>query len=232
MRAKNDIMIVSNFGIPKPVKIPVAAIFDKLLGIAFIVFPFLSFGSYSNFMPFMIAIGAAYLAISYLLRSRSDKRTAAVAAAVIRVVFTALLTANFLIISNRLENVKAIYPIQKAAYIRGNYSGADFDFLPQRIPENTKDFKMFFRPPMIAQADTKEIIICFTADENGTKDVLTFALEHGAVKAEAPETEIERMQDRGYDYSGADVYVINYDNTSHDPKYFINEQSGFCLIYW
>lgn len=220
-----------------------AAALDKLLGAAVILMPYLVFGAYIRFEPYMVILGVSFLILTAFLRKRSDKRFCAVTAAILRVICAAAAVAFFIIAGNRLSGVKAFYPIQKAAYIYGNFKETDFSFLPDKIPENSKDFKMVFRAQLLAQADTKLIILSFTADDNGVSQVRSLAESYGACEIADAHRQTAALYEMGYDCSGCEVYGIPSDDTddtsgtpdeniSHTPFYFINEQSGVCIIYW
>lgn len=197
--------------------------------------PFMSLGAYNRLFPIMLIGGACFGIIikGFTLLPEKSRR---ILSAVLRTAACIIITLYVLVIFGFGKEIKALYPVRKWLFINGNYSDSGmFDFLPDEIPHKAENFRMSFVPPTIGQDSHGNIEICFYTDSEGTAQFRKLPESLGAVKYSIDSKESTKLKnlfsDRKYDCENTTVYI--YKKDSYRTVYYaVNDDSGFCYLYW
>lgn len=209
---------------------------DGLIAGIMIFLPMLiSFGAYCKLIPVMLIVGICYLVMikCFSLLPEKPRR---ISSAVLRIFACIMIIFYALVIFGFGRETKALYPVRKWLFINCNYSdNGMFDFLPNEIPDKAEDFKMNFVPPTIGQDSHGSVELCFYTDSVGAEQFQELPESLGAVQYSIDSEESAKLKklflDRGYDCENTEAYIYKKDNR-RTVYYAINEDSGFCFIYW
>lgn len=197
--------------------------------------PFMSLGAYSRLFPVML-IGGVCFGVMIKGFTLLPEKACRISSAVLRIAACIMIILYVLVIFGFGKEIKALYPVRKWLFISGNYSDSGmFDFFPDEIPDKADNFKMSFVPPTIGQDSHGNIEICFYTDSEGTAEFQKLPESLGAVKYSIDSKESSKLKnilsDKGYDCENTLAYVYKKNNY-RTVYYAVNEDIGFCYLYW
>ena len=216
---------------------------DVLIGVIFIILPFVTMGAYFKISLIGAGIGTVFMIAQRIIYKdpktyadkqpdEKQKRTCMI----IRCTALILLLLDLFIVLGAGSGAGFAYPARKALYSFANFSdGSSFEFMPDSLPEKTDKLEMRFVPPTAGQDADGHINITFYTDNKGTAQLKEQALDKGGTLCATDSFEYKKLvtfcEGRGLECKGSEVYLFGKTG-KHCSTYLINEQSGLCVIYW
>ena len=231
--AEREIKIIDGDYSGKPPR-PVGRILDLLIGGAMFVSPLWSRMSYLRILLPAAGFGVAFAVVQYILNRKEPSAVRKSVSLVLRI-FAGLVLAFLVILVFGIGNsIGWTYPLRKSLYRIGNgIEASALEFMPDSIPAGSTDISVRFYSANSDGLD--EARICFTADEEGVKEMRETALAKGGALAEEESFVYKKLrvyaESLGRTLKDAEVYSMG-EADRQCPAYLIEPETGFCVVYW
>ncbi len=212
---------------------------DVALTMFLFITPFASGGAYWNFVMPEFVFGVLYVIIRIILKIVKQTHITDMCFIALRTVGITVAVIYYIVLFSFGNWFSWFYPVRRFLYVNGNYSDtAQFEFLPDRIPDKADKYYMDFVPSANAKAPV--IDIHFYTDAAGIAEMRKAALAKGLtlIAADTSDYFEERREALMKSEPGqpdelynAEIYRKNFGDGS-PIVYLIYEETGYCRVYW
>ncbi len=221
--------------------------FDIAVAAVLILAPFYMLGGYFNllFIPFFG--GIIYLSVQMILCIGSQKRAKQICRIVFRVI-GALISVWWIMTIYPYNNNRGMYRIHRDLLLYGDYGAKYIDerfcMLPDDLPAFTNDVRMEFVPHGAFGTRKGYIKVSFYTNDEGIRFLSEYA---GKVYEKAGISEYNENPGKDSGMIGTYREILGIDAASgneecfsfseldlnNDKKfYYLNIDTGLCIIYW
>jgi len=231
-------------GVPqrKPGSLLVNAILfllDVALTLFLFITPFVNGGAYWNYVMPEFVFGVLYVIVRIILKIVKQTHITNMCFIALRTVGIIVAVIYYIVLFNFGNWFSWFYPVRKYLYVNGNYSDtAQFDFLPDSIPDRADKYYMDFVPSI--NAEMPSIDIHFYTDEAGIELMRDMALSKGFLLnkenvddyiSESVDVLMKSESGQPSDLSNSEIYK-RYSSDGSGIVYLIHENTGYCRVFW
>lgn len=128
---------------------------------------------------------------------------------------------------------KWYYPVQRMAYLSNYNKGSSmYEFLPEKIPSNAKEYEIRFVQKLMQ--GSAAIDICFYTDSKTIVEYRKKAVDYGAEKVDIMSENLRYkglLEAYNAPVDNTEIYIFwnGYENTA---MYMLNEHEGYFRLYY